>query len=177
LIVGSLAAISFARAASTKVWRVALITSSPGADILNMIRTSLKSAGYEEGNNLIIDFREANGHYGRLPGLVDELIAFRPDLIIAEATPAVAAAQKATTKIPIIMAPASDWFRKELHSPRRKYNWRCQHVWRHNYQDVGHHSVSVPGCEDDRRPDFQQPESSAFARPGSARGRINRHFG
>jgi putative ABC transport system substrate-binding protein len=108
LIVGSLAAISFARAASTKAWRIALVTSSPGASILNIIRTSLKSAGYEEGNNLVIDFREANGHFGRLPGLVDELIALNPDLIIAEATPAVAAAQKATTKIPIIMAPASD---------------------------------------------------------------------
>ncbi len=108
LIVGSLAAINSARAASPKVWRIALVTSSPGADILNIIRTSLKSAGYEEGNNLVIDFREANGHYGRLPSLVDELIALKPDLIIAEATPAVAAVQKATTKIPIIMAPASD---------------------------------------------------------------------
>ena len=108
LIVGSLAAISFARAASTKVWRIALVTSSPGASILNIIRTSLKSAGYEDGNNLVIDFREANGHYGTLPVLVGELIALNPDLIIAEATPAVAAAQKATTKIPIIMAPASD---------------------------------------------------------------------
>jgi putative ABC transport system substrate-binding protein len=90
------------------VWRIALVTSSPGASILNIIRTSLKSAGYEDGNNLVIDFREANGHYGTLPVLVGELIALNPDLIIAEATPAVAAAQEATTKIPIIMAPASD---------------------------------------------------------------------
>jgi len=107
-IIGSLAAISFTRATSAKVWRLALVTSSPGAHILNMIRASLKSAGYEEGNNLVIDLREANGHYDRLPALVDELIALKPDLIIAEATPAVAAAQRATTTIPIIMAPASD---------------------------------------------------------------------
>ena len=108
LIVGSLAAISFAQAASTKIWRVALVTSSPGAAILNIIRTSLKSAGYEEGKNLVIDFREANGRYSALPTLLDELIALKPDLIIAEATPAVAAARKATTTIPIIMAPATD---------------------------------------------------------------------
>jgi putative ABC transport system substrate-binding protein len=108
LIAGSLAAMSFARAASTKVWRVALVTSSPGAPILNMIRISLKKSGYEEGKNLVIDFREANGRYSSLPTLVDELIALKPDLIIAEATPAVAAAQKATTTIPIIMAPATD---------------------------------------------------------------------
>lgn len=108
LIVGSLAAISFAQAASTTVWRVALITSSPGVAVLNIIRTSLKSAGYEEGKNLVIDFREANGRYSALPTLLDELMASQPDLIIAEATPAVAAARKATTTIPIIMAPATD---------------------------------------------------------------------
>jgi len=68
----------------------------------------LKAKGYEEGKNLNIDFRQANGRYDRLTTLVDELIALKPDLIIAEATPAVAAAQKATTSIPIIMAPASD---------------------------------------------------------------------
>src|SRR6185312_14178133 len=108
LIIGSLAAISFARANSTKVWRIALVTSSPGAHILDIIRTSLTSLGYEQGKDFVIDFREASGHFGVLPALVDELIALRPDLIIAEATPAVAAAQKATTTIPVIMAPASD---------------------------------------------------------------------
>jgi len=103
-----LALASLARAASAKIWRVALVTSGRGTEILDTIRTSFKSAGYEEGRNLIIDFREANGRYGSLPGLVDELIALGPDLIIAEATPAVAAAQMATKTIPIIMAPASD---------------------------------------------------------------------
>lgn len=108
LIVGSLAAISFARAASTKVWRIALVTSGQGDFVLDAIRTALKSAGYEEGKNLVIDFRAANGHYSALPTLVEALIVLKPDLIIAEATPAIAAAQKATTVIPIIMAPASD---------------------------------------------------------------------
>lgn len=119
------------------MWRIALITSSPGAVILNIIRASLKNAGYEEGNNLAIDFREASGHYGTLPGLVDELIALKPDLIIAEATPAVAAAQKATTKIPIIMAPASDpigaGFVKSFKHPGGNITGVANMVWRHNY--------------------------------------------
>src|SRR6185437_13350158 len=104
LIIGSLAVISFARANSTKVWRIALVTSSPGAHILDIIRTSLRSLGYEQDKDFVIDFREASGHFGVLPALVDELIALRPDLIIAEATPAIAAVQKATTTIPVIMA-------------------------------------------------------------------------
>jgi putative tryptophan/tyrosine transport system substrate-binding protein len=108
IVVGSLVAVSFARAASAKVWRVALVTSGRGEFILKIIRTSLKEAGYEEGRNLVLDFREANGHYDKLPALIAEVIAQRPDLIIAEATPAIAAAQNATATIPIIMAPASD---------------------------------------------------------------------
>jgi putative ABC transport system substrate-binding protein len=87
---------------------VALVTSGQGTFILEVVRNSFKSAGYEEGKDLAIDFREANGHYDVLPALVDEVIALKPDLIIAEATPAVAAAQRATRTIPIVMAPASD---------------------------------------------------------------------
>jgi ABC-type uncharacterized transport system substrate-binding protein len=93
----------------SKTWRVALLTSgSQGGEILALIRLSLASLGYEEGKNLIIDFREANGRYSVLPDLVADLIARKPDVIIAEATPAVAAAQKATSVIPIVISPATD---------------------------------------------------------------------
>jgi putative tryptophan/tyrosine transport system substrate-binding protein len=108
IVICLLAAVGVARAASAKIWRVALVTSGRGVEILDIVRSSFRSAGYEEGKNLIIDFREANGHYESLPGLVNKLITLKPDLIIAEATPAVAAAQRATQTIPIIMAPASD---------------------------------------------------------------------
>jgi len=89
--------VSLAKAASAKIWRVALVTSGRGVEILDIIRSSFKSAGYEEGKNLVVDFREANGRYGVLPALVDELIALKPDLIIAEATPAVAAGPKSNS--------------------------------------------------------------------------------
>jgi putative ABC transport system substrate-binding protein len=87
---------------------LALVTSGHGDGVLEIIRSSLVSLGYEEGKNLIIDFREAKGRYDLLPSLVAELIALKPDVIIAEATPAIAAAQKATSAIPIVMAPATD---------------------------------------------------------------------
>jgi putative ABC transport system substrate-binding protein len=99
---------SLAHAQSTKIWRVALVTSGKSTEILDVIRSSFKSIGYEEGKNLVLDVREAAGRYGDLPKLVAELIDLKPDVIIAEATPAVAAAQKATSTIPVIMAPASD---------------------------------------------------------------------
>ncbi len=107
-IFGSLSLVGLAHAQSSKIWRVALLTSGKSTEVLEDIRGSFKSLGYEEGKNLVIDLRDAGGRYGDLPKLVAELIDLKPDIIIAEATPAIAAAQKATSTIPIIMAPASD---------------------------------------------------------------------
>ena len=88
--------------------RVALVTSGAGSAIQGWIRDTLRSDGYVEGKNLIIDFREAKGHYAELPRLLSEVIALDPDVIVAEATPAIAAAQKLTATIPIVMAPSTD---------------------------------------------------------------------
>src|SRR3954468_18316569 len=79
--------------------RVALVTSGQGVAILEWIRDTLRTLGYEEGKNLVIDFRQANGRYAELPELLTEVIALNPDVIVAEATPAVAAAQLLTSKI------------------------------------------------------------------------------
>jgi putative ABC transport system substrate-binding protein len=88
--------------------RVALVTSGRSVNISEWIRGTLRTLGYEEGKNLIIDIREANGHYAELPKLLGEVIALNPDVIVAEATIAIAAAQKLTLTIPIVMAPSTD---------------------------------------------------------------------
>ncbi|WP_198030085.1 ABC transporter substrate-binding protein [Bradyrhizobium sp. Tv2a-2] len=93
---------------TSRPWRVALVTSGRSTLILSWLRDAFRERGYEEGKNLIIDVREAGGHYDALPNLVAELLAQKPDVIIAEATPAVAVAQHATSVIPIVMAPATD---------------------------------------------------------------------
>jgi putative tryptophan/tyrosine transport system substrate-binding protein len=108
VIISALSIASVAHAGSSKVWRVAFVTSGVAPFILDVIRETFKSKGYEEGRNLIIDVREAKGRYDTLPMLLNEIILLKPDIIIAEATPAVAAAQTATATIPIVMAPASD---------------------------------------------------------------------
>ena len=63
--------------------------------------------GYIEGRNLIVDLRAAEGQYDRLPGFALEIVELHPDAIVAEATPAIAAAQRATKTIPIVMAPVT----------------------------------------------------------------------
>lgn len=88
--------------------RLALVTSGRGVEVLASIRGALRILGYDEGKDLIIDFREANGRYSDLPKLLSEVIALKPDVIIAEATPAIAVAQQLTSTIPIVMAPSTD---------------------------------------------------------------------
>jgi putative ABC transport system substrate-binding protein len=94
-----------------RTWRVAYITAGTaqrGHDALDVFRRSLRNLGYEDGKNLIVDVREANGNYALLPDLVREAVSSKPDVIVAVATPAIAAAQKTTSSIPIVMAPATD---------------------------------------------------------------------
>jgi putative ABC transport system substrate-binding protein len=70
-------------------------------------RAGLRDLGYAEGRNLRIDFRFADGHEDRLPGLAAELVALNVDVIVTYAT-GVNAAQRATTTIPIVAATAGD---------------------------------------------------------------------
>jgi putative tryptophan/tyrosine transport system substrate-binding protein len=63
----------------------------------------LRERGYEEGRNILIEYRFSDGRDERLPELAAELVGLNPDLIIASGTPASVAAKKATDTIPIVM--------------------------------------------------------------------------
>ena len=109
---GAAAAWPFAALAqqSSKVWRIAHVypgklDNPPDRAMYDVFRGELRKLGYVEGKNLIIDQRSAEGKIERLPAMVSELIARRPDVIVAITTLAIAAAKKATSTIPIIMAP------------------------------------------------------------------------
>jgi putative ABC transport system substrate-binding protein len=68
----------------------------------------LQELGYVEGRNLVVDRRWAEGSNERFPTLADELVALKPDVIVADSTPATIAAKRATTTIPIVMVSVSD---------------------------------------------------------------------
>lgn len=104
----SIAIAALANADPSHPRRVGLVTSGQGDRIIGWFREAFRAKGYREGQHLIFELREAKGHYSLLPNLVAELIALKPDVIIAEATPAIAAAQRATSTIPIIMSPSTD---------------------------------------------------------------------
>ena len=71
-------------------------------------REALRELGHVEGRNIQIEIRSAQGQVGLLPELAADLVRSNPDIIVASLTPAVVAARRATSDIPIVMAPAGD---------------------------------------------------------------------
>src|SRR5262249_32705877 len=68
----------------------------------------LQELGWSEGQNIAFEIRYADGMLERLPLLAAELVQANVDLIITNAAEPVAAAQKPTRTIPIVMASVGD---------------------------------------------------------------------
>jgi putative tryptophan/tyrosine transport system substrate-binding protein len=71
-------------------------------------RQTLRSLGYVEGQNIVIECRDAPGRVDRLPDLAIDLVNLRVDALVAEATPGTLAAKRATSTIPIVMFFVAD---------------------------------------------------------------------
>ena len=64
----------------------------------------LRELGYVDGQNITLEYRWAEGHYDRLPGLAAELVRLKVDMIVAAGPPSIQAAKEATATIPIVMS-------------------------------------------------------------------------
>ncbi len=94
-----------------KVWRIGILeTSSPALNAANYgaLRKGLRDLGYVEGQNLVIDYRSADGRNELFPEFAAEIVRLHVDLIVTRGTPAVEAAKNATATIPIVMAASGD---------------------------------------------------------------------
>jgi putative ABC transport system substrate-binding protein len=78
------------------------------ADRLRAFRRGLKDAGYIESENVVMEYRWANGDNNRLPALAAELVGLRVNVLVSGTTPAALAAKAATTSIPIVFIIAGD---------------------------------------------------------------------
>ena len=81
-----------------------LVYASAGDPSLNFLRDSLHELGYEEGRNISLKILSYEGKLDRLPALAAQLVDQGVDVIIGVNEVSTRAAQKATAKIPIVMA-------------------------------------------------------------------------
>lgn len=93
-----------------KIWRVGYLApgSRVGVSYHDEFPRAMRELGYEEGKNLAIDLRRAEGRYERLPALASELVARKVDVIVVSGTATTRAAKQATATIPIVMALVGD---------------------------------------------------------------------
>lgn len=86
-----------------KVVRLGHLGHGVDPDLIQAFRQSLQDLGYAEGRNITVDYRFAKGSAEQLPKLAAELVQLEVDVIVANGTPAVRAAQQATKTIPVVM--------------------------------------------------------------------------
>jgi putative tryptophan/tyrosine transport system substrate-binding protein len=75
---------------------------------LRAFRLGLRVIGFEEGRNVVIEYRWAQGRNDRLAALTDDLIGRKAAVIVAPTTPSALAAKAATQTIPIVFFVAGD---------------------------------------------------------------------
>jgi len=91
--------------------RIAILDDAPEATrswFWTIFRKRLGELGYVEGRNLLIEQRWAGGDTARLPALADELVGFKPDVLVVVTTTVALAAKKATSTVPIVALGPAD---------------------------------------------------------------------
>jgi putative ABC transport system substrate-binding protein len=87
--------------------RVVGVPSTPAPNV-EAFRQGLRDLGYTEGQNIVIEFRYAEGKRDRVPSLVAELVQLKVDVLISGDDTAIRAAKEATKTIPIVMVINQD---------------------------------------------------------------------
>jgi putative ABC transport system substrate-binding protein len=82
--------------------------AGPHARQFDAFLDGLRTAGYFEGQNILIEPRYADGAYERLAGLAEELVRAKVDIIVVDGPAAAKACKESTAAIPIVFTLAVD---------------------------------------------------------------------
>jgi putative tryptophan/tyrosine transport system substrate-binding protein len=98
---------------SGKVWRVGFFYYGSRQSALDTRRyqefeRGMRELGYEEGKNLVIEARFADGQPERLPDIAAQLVKLKVDVIVATGSPVYRALQQASVTIPTAVTVSSD---------------------------------------------------------------------
>ena len=114
-LIGGAAATAWPLAAGAqqagKVFRIGFLGSPSAASLPERneaFRAGLRALGYQEGRDIVIEYRWADGRLDQLPGLAAELVRLKVDVIVTHGIPGILAAKQATATIPIVMAVSGD---------------------------------------------------------------------
>ncbi len=94
-----------------KVYRLGYLSAGSGtlsSPYTTAFRQGLRELGWIESQNIVIEYRSAEGQYDRLPALAAELVRLKVDVIVGVPTPGALAAKNATRTIPIVGVSLTD---------------------------------------------------------------------
>jgi ABC-type uncharacterized transport system substrate-binding protein len=102
-----------ARAQQRGMRRVGVLMSLPesdaqGQESAKAFRTRFSQLGWVDGDNVRIDYRWAAGNADRYVTAAKELVALKPDVVVADATPSLRAFRRETQIIPIVFTSVTD---------------------------------------------------------------------
>jgi putative ABC transport system substrate-binding protein len=83
-------------------------TAALEANLIGPLREGFRELGYAEGRDLLIEYRWAEGDYGRFPALIAELAALKVEVIVTAGTPAAVAVRRTAPAIPLVMVAVGD---------------------------------------------------------------------
>ena len=92
---------------ASKIWRMGFIAHGPES-FYDALFEGLREYGYDEGRNLIVERRYAQGHAERFKEFAEEMVRLNVDVIVVVTTPAALAVMNATKTIPIVHPNAID---------------------------------------------------------------------
>src|ERR1700716_1368857 len=96
---------------SGRVYRVGYLAGGSRQTQLYLVKAfeeGLRSFGYSVGQNIIIEYRFADGEVQRLPALAEDLVRLGVDVIVSGNTRSPVAAMTALTTIPIVMTSSAN---------------------------------------------------------------------
>jgi putative ABC transport system substrate-binding protein len=102
--------VSFAHVAATQdpVRRIGIIQGVPTPEAQQAFRDELHARGYDVGRNLQIEYRYTQAQVDRIPALVAEVVALRPDIIVATSPQAALVVRAAAPTIPFVFLNLAD---------------------------------------------------------------------
>jgi len=110
-VLGALMMASAACAQSTlKHSRIGVLSpfNSSADAFRDAFQQRLRELGYTAGRNIAVEYRSSENMADRLPGLANDLVRLKVDVIVTTTAPGAQAAKQATTTIPIVIAGVDD---------------------------------------------------------------------